>query len=186
MREDLSPARGGEADSPFPRGEGAWGVRYGGINVIEDIAATAAETAPPRPTLRRKVPWSFVVAGVLIAGAVAYLIFASTTATAAYYMTVKELRGCHTCAGRIVRVAGTVQPGSIVRDDKTQTIQFTLVDTQSTLPVTYGGIVPDIFRAGVTVVVEGTLPASGVFHANTLLTKCPSKFQSATPGATGP
>ena len=153
--------------------------------MIEDVAAPEADLAAPRPPRRRRVPWSFFVAGILIAGAVAYLIFASTTATAAYYMTVKELRGCHTCAGRIVRVAGTVQPGSIVRDDKTQTILFTLVDSKSALPVTYGGIVPDIFRANVTVVVEGTLPSSGVFHANTLLTKCPSKFQSATPGTTG-
>lgn len=153
--------------------------------MIEDVTAAEAEAETSRRTRRRVVPWSFVVAGVLIASAVAYLIFASTSATAAYYMTVKELRGCHTCAGKIVRVAGTVQPGSIVRDDKTQTIRFAITDSQSVLPVTYGGVVPDIFRADVTVVVEGTLPASGVFRATTLLTKCPSKFQSATPGATG-
>lgn len=153
--------------------------------MIEDVAAPEAESEMPAPRRRRKVPWTFVVAGMLIAGAVAYLIFANTTASAAYYMTIKELRGCHTCAGKIVRIAGTVQSGSIIRDDKTQTVNFTIVDSQNTLPVTYSGIVPDIFRADVTVVVEGTLPASGVFHASTLLTKCPSKFQSATPGATG-
>ena len=153
--------------------------------MIEDIAATEAEIETPAPRRRRKLPWSFVVAGVLIAGAVVYLIFANTTASAAYYMTIQELRACHTCAGKIVRIAGTVQQGSIVRDDKTQSISFTLVDSKNTLPVTYAGIVPDIFRADVTVVVEGTLPASGIFHASTLLTKCPSKFQSATPGTTG-
>lgn len=153
--------------------------------MIEDIAAIEAETETPAPRRRRMLPWSFVVAGVLIAGAVAYLIFANTTASAAYYMTIQELRACHTCAGKIVRIAGTVQTGSIVRDDKTQTVQFTIVDSKNTLPVTYSGVIPDIFRADVTVVVEGTLPASGVFHANTLLTKCPSKFQPATPGTTG-
>lgn len=153
--------------------------------MIEDIAAIEAETETPAPRRRRMLPWSFVVAGVLIAGAVAYLIFANTTASAAYYMTIQELRACHTCAGKIVRIAGTVQTGSIVRADKTQTVQFTIVDSKNTLPVTYSGVIPDIFRADVTVVVEGTLPASGVFHANTLLTKCPSKFQPATPGTTG-
>ena len=153
--------------------------------MIEDIAAAEAETETPAPRRRRMLPWSMVVAGVLIAGAVAYLIFANTTASAAYYMTIQELRACHTCAGKIVRIAGSVQTGSIVRDDKTQTVNFTIVDSKSTLPVTYSGVVPDIFRADVTVVVEGTLPASGIFHANTLLTKCPSKFQPATPGVTG-
>ena len=158
--------------------------------MIDDIAApdAEAEIETPAPRRRHRLPWSFVVAGVLIAGAVGYLIFASTTATAAYYMTVQELRGCHTCVGKIVRIAGTVQTGSIARDDATQTIRFTIIDStdnKSTLPVTYSGVVPDIFRANVTVVIEGTLPASGVFNATTLLTKCPSKFQPATPGTTG-
>ena len=149
--------------------------------MIEDIAAPE-EAAPPAPSRRRRLRWSFVVAALAVAGAVAYLIYANTTTSAAYYMTVKELRGCHDCAGRIVRVAGTVQAGSVVREDRTQTVLFTIDDGQSALPVTYSGIVPDIFRPGVTVVVEGSLPSpAGVFHASTLLTKCPSKFQPATP-----
>jgi cytochrome c-type biogenesis protein CcmE len=147
--------------------------------MIDDLVAPEVDTPAPR---RRRLRWSFVAAGLAVAAAVAYLIYANTTTSAAYYMTVKELRGCHDCAGRIVRVAGTVQPGTVARDDQTQTVRFTIDDGQNTLPVTYSGIVPDIFRPGVTVVVEGTLPAAaGVFHASTLLTKCPSKFQSATP-----
>jgi cytochrome c-type biogenesis protein CcmE len=136
------------------------------------------------PRRRRKVPWSFVVAGLAIAGAVAYLIFASTSATAAYYMTINELRACHDCATRTVRVAGVVAAGSIARDDATQTVRFIVTEGRDTLPVTYShGVVPDIFRPGITVVVEGRLASSGVFNADTLLAKCPSKFQSATPGA---
>ena len=149
-----------------------------GLGMIDEMAAPQVET--PR---RRRAPWSFIVAGLAVAVAVAYLIFASTSATAAYYMTVRELRACHDCAGRIVRVAGVVQAGSIVRDDRTQTIRFTVADSTDALPVTYNGVVPDIFRPGITVVVEGRLPASGVFAAQTLLAKCPSRFQSATPGA---
>lgn len=149
--------------------------------MIED--AVAPEVQPAR---RRKVPWSFVVAGLAIAAAVVYLIMANTTATAAYYMTVNELRACHQCATRTVRVAGIVEAGSIVRDDKTQLVRFSITQQQDALPVTYSGVVPDIFRPGIQVVVEGKLLPSGVFDAQTLLAKCPSKFQAATPGASQP
>jgi cytochrome c-type biogenesis protein CcmE len=149
--------------------------------VIEDAVAPEVRTAG-----RRRVPWSFVVAGLAIAAAVAYLIMANTTATAAYYMTVKELRACHECTTRSVRVAGVVAPGSIVRDDKTQLVRFTIMEQQDALPVAYSGVVPDIFRPGIQVVVEGRLQPSGIFSAQTLLAKCPSRFQSATPGASQP
>ncbi len=85
-----------------------------------------------------------------------------------------------------MRVAGVVQENSIVRDNATQTVRFNMVQGTDVLPVSYSGIVPDIFRAGITVVVEGRPGASPVFHASTLLAKCPSKFQSATPGASHP
>jgi cytochrome c-type biogenesis protein CcmE len=135
-----------------------------------------------RRTRRRKVPWSFVVAGVAIAGAVLYLVLANTSASAEYYLTIHELRACTTCASRAVRVAGIVAPNSVVRNDKTQQIRFAINDQSETMPVEYGGVVPDIFRPGIQVVVEGHL-VNGVFQAQNLLAKCPSKFQSATPPA---
>jgi cytochrome c-type biogenesis protein CcmE len=150
--------------------------------VIEDIAAPEV-TGPPR---RRKVPWSFVIAGLAITVAVAYLIVANTSANAAYYMTIKELRACHDCSGRIVRVLGVVAPHSVVRDDRTQEVRFTMTEGSDALAVTYSGVVPDIFRPGIQVVVEGKPGAAPVFHAQTLLAKCPSKFQSATPAASHP
>src|SRR5258706_15775325 len=75
-----------------------------------------------RRTRRRRVPWSFVVAGVAIAGAVLYLVLANTSASAEYYLTIHELRACTTCASRAVRVAGTQAPCSGGRPDKTQQI----------------------------------------------------------------
>jgi cytochrome c-type biogenesis protein CcmE len=130
---------------------------------------------------RRKAPWSLVIAGVAIAGAVLYLVLANTGASAEYYMTIKELHACGSCSQRIVRVAGFVAPNSIVKNDQTQVLHFTITDSTLSMPVVYGGTVPDIFRAGVQVVVEGRLGTGGVFQAQNLLAKCPSKFQSATP-----
>jgi cytochrome c-type biogenesis protein CcmE len=146
---------------------------------------TIAETTTTRPA-RRRVRWSFVVAGVAIAGAILYLVIANTGASAHYYMTVGELRACSSCGAQTVRVAGTVANGTVARDAASETVRFTISDGTAAmgLPVVYGGVVPDVFKAGVQVVVEGHLQR-GVFQASSLLAKCPSKFQSATPGAGG-
>ena len=132
---------------------------------------------------KRRIPLSFILAGIAILGAVVYLVFANTQASAVYYMTVSELKHCTTCTAQSVRVAGVVQAGSITRNDAQEQIAFTIDDGKQTLPVSYNGVVPDIFRSGVQVVVEGHYSGRGAFNAQTLLTKCPSKFQSATPTA---
>jgi cytochrome c-type biogenesis protein CcmE len=135
---------------------------------------------------RRRVRWSFVVAGVAIAGAVLYLVLANTGATAEYYLTITQLRSCSSCSARTVRVAGVVVGGSIARDHSNQVVSFQISDSKTTaMPVIYSGVVPDIFQAGAQVVVEGKLGTNGVFQAQTLLTKCPSKFQAATPAPNG-
>ena len=111
-------------------------------------------------------------------------MYANTQANAVYYMNVNELKSCTICTTQSVRVAGVVQAGSIVRDDQKQTVSFVMTDSGQSLRVIYSGIVPDIFQPGITVVVEGHYTGHGPFQAQTLLTKCPSKFQAATPGAT--
>lgn len=148
----------------------------------------AAPTQKSR-SRRRKLPWGFLIAGIAIAGAVIYLVLANTSASAEYYMTIGELHHCvPTCDSRSVRVAGWVVPNSIQRDEKTQVVHFTVTDTQAagspSMVVAYGGVVPDIFKSGIQVVVEGHV-VNGTFQANNLLAKCPSKFQSATPNASG-
>ncbi len=135
-----------------------------------------AAVTPPK-----RLPLSFILAGIAILGAVLYLVFANTQANAVYYMTVPELKHCTTCTVQAVRVAGVVEAGSVVRNDARQMINFTITDGKQLLPVTYTGVVPDIFRPGIQVVVEGHYTGQGPFQAQTLLAKCPSKFQSATP-----
>ncbi len=140
------------------------------------------EQTPPAKPRKRRVPLSFLLAGIAILGAIVYLVVINTQASAAYDMTVTELHNCMTCTSQTsVRVTGTVQAGSIVRDDANERISFIINDGKAVLPVTYTGVVPDIFRAGIQVVVEGKYSGQGSFQALTLLTKCPSKFQSATP-----
>jgi cytochrome c-type biogenesis protein CcmE len=148
--------------------------------MLTEPAAPTAKAAPARKR-KRKVPLSFIIAGVAVAGAVLYLVVANTGATAQYYMSISQLRSCTTCSTRAIRVAGTVSNEAITRD-ATQSVHFTINDGSQTMPVSYGGTLPDTFHADAQIVVEGHL-ASGVFLAQQVLVKCPSKYQAPTPGA---
>lgn len=126
----------------------------------------------------------FLVAGCVLLVGVAYLAFTVTKASAVYYLTVPELEARGTSgAQRSVRVSGVVDAGSVERDPSQFVTRFTASDTGGTVPVIYKGPVPDIFQPGIQVVVEGRLGTDGIFHADTLLTKCPAHFQAATPVA---
>jgi len=148
---------------------------------VQTALDLSTEEQQPRTRRKRRLPISFVLGGLAILGAVIYLVIANTQANAVYYMTVSELKSCAICATQSVRVAGVVE-NSVVNDDAHQQMRFTIADGSQTLQVVYSGIVPDIFRPGITVVVEGLYTGHGPFQAQTLLAKCPSKFQSATPG----
>lgn len=113
--------------------------------------------------------------GLVVAGCVGYLIFTASGASAEYYVTVSELRA-HPTSGD-VRVAGVVQD-DVQKSQDGLRVTFTEKDGTASMPVEYNGTLPDIFKPGITVVVEGRMGADGVFHARTLLAKCPSRFST--------
>ena len=113
--------------------------------------------------------------GLVVAGCVGYLIFSASGGSAEYYLTVSELR-TQMHAGD-VRVAGVVQ-NDVQKSDGGLHVTFTEKDGTASVPVDYSGPLPDIFKPGITVVVEGKLGGDGVFHARTLLAKCPSRFST--------
>ena len=146
------------------------------------LTATGEERQTRSRRPRKRLPLSILIGGAVILAAIIYLVYANTQASAVYYMTVSELQHCSTCATQSVRVAGIVQAGSIQRNDQKNIMNFVITEGNLSLPVTYtGGVVPDIFRAGIQVVVEGHYTGNGPFQASTLLAKCPSKFTAATP-----
>jgi cytochrome c-type biogenesis protein CcmE len=72
--------------------------------------------------------------------------------------------------GTRFRLGGLVEKGSLVRGQGTR-ITFTITDTDKKMPVTYEGVLPDLFREGQGVVAEGKLTAGGIFEADTVLAK---------------
>ena len=112
---------------------------------------------------------------VVIAACVGYLIYSASGGSSEYYLTVSQLHA-QAPAGD-VRVAGVVQ-NDVQKSEGGLHVTFTEKDGTASMPVEYTGTLPDIFQPGINVVVEGRLGGDGVFHARTLLAKCPSRFST--------
>jgi cytochrome c-type biogenesis protein CcmE len=76
----------------------------------------------------------------------------------------------HIGAGTRIRLGGLVKDGTVVRG-KNLNVRFEVTDGQTGVPVTYQGVLPDLFREGQGVVAEGVLDGAGVFNADTILAK---------------
>ena len=128
----------------------------------------------------------FMVGLVGVAAVVTYLIWTGVSATMVYYMTPVELlervEADPSFAEIGVKVSGKVVPGSYSRVEGELRHVFTvhdLVDESVTFPVEYANALPDTFTDEVEVVIEGRLRPDGVFEAETLLTKCGSRYEAA-------
>jgi len=119
----------------------------------------------------------FLIGGIILVAAISYLGVVGFQDAATYYYPVDELYAQgDTVRGQTVKAAGQVAPGSVEQIPATNTMKFTLTEAGADLPVVYRGAVPDAFKVGNDVVVEGKLDAEGVFQAETIMVKCASKY----------
>ena len=101
--------------------------------------------------------------------AVGLVLFALRDSIVFFY-TPSEVAEKHLDAGQRFRLGGLVENGSVKRGEGT-TVSFVVTDKRSTLPVTFTGVLPDLFREGQGVVAEGVLNSDGVFRADSVLAK---------------
>jgi cytochrome c-type biogenesis protein CcmE len=95
-----------------------------------------------------------------------YAVYSLFIHTGSDYITVSEARAqAESLDGQQVRIGGMVGPGSIEWDSAAQVMKFTLTDSSNRLDVLYKGVVPDSFKPGVDLVVEGKYNSDGVFEA---------------------
>lgn len=121
----------------------------------------------------------FLIGGIILFIALGYLGYTGFVSSATYYYEVSEfLEQESTLYDQNVRINGTVVPGSIEQESQGLVLRFTIkdVEQEATLPIIYHGAVPDTFKAGNDVVVEGKYTTEGIFEADTILTKCASKY----------
>jgi cytochrome c-type biogenesis protein CcmE len=105
----------------------------------------------------------------VLAVAVGLVLFAMRDSIVFFY-SPSEVAKMQIAPGQRFRLGGLVETGSLVRGEGT-TIRFAITDQAKTLPVTYTGMLPDLFREGQGVVAEGSLEPNGTFHADSVLAK---------------
>ncbi len=124
--------------------------------------------------LRKK---RFLIGGITVFLAIGYLVFMGFQDSVTYYYTVSELmEQGSSIYDENVRVKGQVAPGSVEQEATGRILRFTIIDGEESLSVTYQGAVPDTFKVGAEVIVEGQFNSNGIFQAHTLMPKCPSRY----------
>ena len=121
-----------------------------------------------------------LTAALLLASALIYTSFSAATDAKQPSQLLRS-----SAAGRSYQLTGKVVPGSVLRSG--DSLRFAIRDRNGSgpsLPVTYSGEVPDPFRGGREIIVNGTM-RGGTFvgEKDSLVTKCPSKFQAAPNGS---
>ena len=174
-----------------------------------------AQTIASQPTAVPKTGGlrpKFIVGGLLIAAAIVYLVVITTQSTAQFFLTVQELkdRG-DSIVGKSVRVSGAVIGDSIQYDAQKFELRFTVasvpgdqteIDAQGGLAkvlyeavndpnaarmeVIYTGVKPDLMKGEAQAIMDGRIDENGVFHADTLLMKCPTRYEGSMPEQSAP
>lgn len=120
----------------------------------------------------------FIAGGAIVLAVIAFLVISGLKETLVYFVTPEELRAkVPPEYGKNLRLGGLVLEGSLKRGPEPLRISFEVTDGRATVPVTFTGIPPDLFKEGRGVVVEGVYQSSGVFHASTILAKHSEEYR---------
>jgi cytochrome c-type biogenesis protein CcmE len=119
-----------------------------------------------------------LIGGLIILGALTYIIYGGAKEALVYFYTPSELEAkAKPSADKFLRMGGMVVQGSLKKDVKNLTYNFQLTDGSATVPVTFKGVPPDLFADGKGAVVEGRLGSDGVFHATTIMAKHSEEYK---------
>ena len=114
---------------------------------------------------------AIIAGGVAGLGLVAALVLNAFQSNLVFFFSPSQVVAGEAPQGRNFRLGGMVQEGSVKRLPDGLTVEFVVTDTAKTIPVTYKGILPDLFKEGKGVVTEGKLGPDGVFRADQVLAK---------------
>jgi cytochrome c-type biogenesis protein CcmE len=117
----------------------------------------------------RRFAW--IGAGLATLGVAAALVLNAFQSNLVFFFTPSQVLAKEAPQSRAFRIGGLVESGSLQRDPNSLTVRFRVTDTAQTIPVTYTGLLPDLFKEGKGVVAQGSLGADGSFHATEVLAK---------------
>jgi cytochrome c-type biogenesis protein CcmE len=122
--------------------------------------------------MKRKHRRLAILGGAMVAlGLAAALILIAVGDSLVYFYSPTDLQAQEVPPDRLVRIGGLVEEDSVARADDGATVNFRVTDLQQAVPVTFTGLLPDLFREGQGVVIQGRLGADGVFQAVEVLAK---------------
>ena len=111
-----------------------------------------------------------IILGALAAlGVAAALVLNAFNSNLVFFYTPTQIANKEAPAGKTFRVGGLVQEGSVAREGVT--VRFLVTDTAKAVPVSFHGVLPDLFKEGKGVVAQGQLGSDGVFVAREVLAK---------------
>ncbi len=116
-----------------------------------------------------------LIAGAMaVLGVAAGLMLFALRDNIVFFYTPSELAKKEVVSGARLRIGGLVKEGSVVKNG--QDVNFTITDKTSDLAVSYTGLLPDLFREGQGVVVDGVLQQGGAFRADSVLAKHDERY----------
>ncbi len=125
-----------------------------------------------------KFRWAYIIIPIVLLPVLFHLAIDITRSPVTdFYITVDEL-AARGATQQAVRVGGDVVPGSIDWSRQTRTLTFDIQGQGKILHVIYRGLAPDALTDEATAIIEGHLNADGTFAANSVLMKCPHKYQA--------
>jgi cytochrome c-type biogenesis protein CcmE len=112
-----------------------------------------------------------IAAGVALIAVAAALVLNAFQGNVVFFFSPSQVAAREAPLEKAFRVGGMVEKGSLQRQADGLTVQFIVTDTAKSIPVTYTGILPDLFKEGKGVVAQGKLGPDGLFHASEVLAK---------------
>ena len=119
---------------------------------------------------RKQRRLTLIGAGLGVLGVAVALVLFALKDSIVFFNSPTDVVEKHVAPGARIRLGGLVKPGTLVRGDNLK-VSFQVTDGNTSVPVSYTGILPDLFREGQGVVTEGTLDSGGHFKADSVLAK---------------
>lgn len=113
----------------------------------------------------------FIVCSLAALGLATWLVLGAFRNNLVFFFSPTQVAAKEAPVGRTFRIGGLVQDGSIKREADGLTVRFVVTDTANTIPVSYKGILPDLFKEGRGCVAQGRVGPDGVFYADTIMAK---------------
>jgi cytochrome c-type biogenesis protein CcmE len=112
-----------------------------------------------------------IVSGLAALGIASALVLNAFNSNLVFFFSPTQVLAHEAPRDRSFRIGGLVEEGSLQREPTGLTIRFVVTDLAKQVPVTYTGLLPDLFKEGKGVVAQGKLGADGVFRAEQVLAK---------------